>query len=576
VLVVLGVVVRRRYAALPAAATGLLLLAMGPGFAQPAAPVTVILAGGADGREEVLAARATLDRLTAIATPALPPSVVTSAEYTVRIDESAAHVIAKLTVHSFRSGENVVLLPLSEARLEGVIVDGKQAFPAATRPDSYASPLGGPGSHAIELRFAATVTSNGPEREVRFGVPEVPATKLIARLPAGARLPAVVGRVGRMPPPVGGSLEADLGAVRLVHLRWREGAGGSAAVKVREGCIWDVTESAASLTAAYLVRVDQGTISVLRFEVPAELEVVRVAARTTDPAAPIALRDWTLAPEQNGFRLLRLEFQAPIAGRFVAVLACAPRKPLTRQPVLRFPRINLSATTVESEAVYGFRAARVSVDGVGLINATDFPPDALKDFNTVPDLKLDPNVPVRAFRPLSGAVAELRPRLRLGDSPTVRTATAWHIGPARADGSGTISWSAKDPLPLFEFTMTGARVYEVRGPDVAAWNHTGDRVQVWLRAGAREGAVEWTAAAAQPPKLGDTTWFDPVHPKVPGARTTSDEVQVHAAAGWMVRAERFRGWHSTPDPSGVLRFQSEVQPASGLRVQLIAEPPLVK
>jgi hypothetical protein len=574
---------RRVTAAHAAGAAALLVVVLIPALradAQLGGPATVIITPDGAGREEVVAARTTMDRLDALAKPQPQVPVITAAEYDVRTDGSGARVNAKFTVHTFSASGNVVELPLSDARLEGATVDGAAAFPTAARPDAYTIAVSGAGRHVIELRFAATVGTNGPEREVRFGVPEVPAAKLTAALPGAARLPAVVGRVGRQVTSNGGAttVEADLGGVRVIHLRWREGAGGAAVLKVREGCVWDLTETGAELTAAYLVRVEQGTVPGLRFEIPAELEVLRVVARTTEPAGPISLRDWSLAPEKNGTRLLRLDFQTPIAGRFLAVLGCAPRKPLSRQPTLRFPRITFGTATGETEAVYGLRATRVTVDGVGLVGVIDFPPDAFKDFTAVPDLRFDPNVPVRAFRPVPGAV-ELRPTLRVGEPPAVRTVTTWHTGPTRADASGTVSWTAKDPLPLVEFNLGGVKVFEVRGPEVAAWNQTGGgRVQVWLRTPAREGTVEWTATTAPTPPAGpgEAVQFDPILPKAPGARVSSDEVRVRPAVGWAVRADRSRGWHTTHDPAGVLRFHTELQNAPALRVHLTAALPVGK
>jgi hypothetical protein len=501
--------------------------------------------------------------------------VVTAAEYDVRADETGARVVAKFVVHAFRSGDNTVPLPLSDARLERATVDGAAAFPTATRPDAYTIAVGGPGRHEIEVRFAVTVTATGPEREVRFGVPEVPEAKLTAALPGAARLPQVVGRAGRQVVSAAGDraqVSADLGPARAVHLRWREGAAGAAVVKVREGCVWDVTEAAADLICAYLVRVEQGTIVGLRYEIPAELEVLRVAARTTDlPAGPIPLRDWSLEPERDGTRLLRVDFQAPAAGRLLVVLECAPRKPLTRHPVLRFPRVRFGTVTGESEAVYGLRASKVKVDGVDLGGVIDFPADALKDFATVPDLKFDATNPVRAFRPAAGATGELRPALHVGEPAAVRTATTWCVGPRRADATGTVAWTAKDPLPLVEFAVGGVHVVEVRGPDVIGWNRSGGRVQVWLRAGAREGVIEWTGTIDPAPgKAADPLPFDPVHPKVLHGRVVADEVRVRAADGWSIRPDQSRGWHAPPAPAGELRFHTDQPGTPPLRVLLVA------
>ena len=360
--VLAGLALRGR-AISPTAVTAALLFVIHSltAIAQPIAPVTVLIVQTAQGSEEVIVSRSVLDRLDAIAHPPLPAPVVTAAEYDVRTDDSGARITAKFVVHAFRPGENTVLIPLTDARLERATVDGSPAFPTSPQPNVYAVTVSGPGRHEIELRFAASITATAPEREVRFGVPEVPDAKLTASLPGAVRQPQTVGRTGRQVITTGDrtTVAADIGAAKSVHLRWREGAAGAAVVKVREGCVWEVAEAGASLTAAYLVRVEQGTIAGLRFEIPPELEVMRVAARTADaPAGAIPLRDWFFAPDKTGNRLLRVDFQTPAAGRLVVVLECAPRKPLTRQPVLRFPRVNFGGVTGETEAVYGHSSDR--------------------------------------------------------------------------------------------------------------------------------------------------------------------------------------------------------------------------
>ncbi|MCI0705407.1 MAG: hypothetical protein L0241_30470, partial [Planctomycetia bacterium] len=372
--VIVSVGVRRRVAAPALAITASILLAclfrVLPAIAQPApqpTPVVVlILPAEQDGSEVVIAPRTVLERLEALARPPLPSAVVTSATYDLKADDTGARITAKFVVYAFRASDNTVSLPLSDARLERAMVDGTPAFPTAPRPDTYVVSVGGAGRHEIEVRFAASVNATGPEREVRFGVPEVPESRLIASLPGAARQPQAVGRIGRQVVTFGDRavLEAELGSVKFVHLRWREGAGGAAVVKVREGCVWDVSESGAELTSAYLVRVEQGTINTFRFEIPAELDVLRVAARTTDlPASAIALRDWSLASEKGGTRQLRLDFQGPTAGRLLVILECAPSKPITRQPILRFPRVAFGTIKGETDAVYGLRVTKLTVEG---------------------------------------------------------------------------------------------------------------------------------------------------------------------------------------------------------------------
>ncbi len=576
-VVLVGIAARNRARA-PALAA---LVVLAPGLAaavQQTGPVTVLILSTDDG-EEVVAARATLERLEALAKPQPPAPVVTAAAYDVRADEIGARVTAKFVVHAFRPNDNTLTLPLGDARLEGATVDGKPAFPAMPGPNAYALAVGAAGRHEVEVRFAATVTANGSERDLRFGVPEAPEAKLTASFTAAARQPVAPGRVGRQSLTTAGdrvTLDADLGPVKTVHLRWREGTGGAATVKVREACVWDVAESGADLTAAYLVRVEQGAVAGLRWEVPAELEVLRVAARTLDaPIGPIPLRDWSLAVEKGATRL-RVDFQAPVAGRLLVLLECAPRKPSTRQPVLRFPRISFGTVTGEVDSVYGLRAPRGMIDGTGLGGVIDSPSDPLKDFVPVADLRLDlrPDAPtpVRAFKPVPGAAAELRPAIRVAQPAAVQTVTAWHIGPRRADATGTVAWQSKAPIPLIELFLP-VKVSEVRGPDVAAWNQSGGRVQVWLRAGSREGAIEWFATAVPAPAdkpVPDGLSFDPVHPVVAQAHHAA-EVRVKPVPGWSVKVDRSRGWQGATAPPGELRFHTDQPAAPALRVQLAAK-----
>lgn len=559
---------RAARAAVPAGAALALLGGPGPAPARPDAPAAVLVVP-AGGGEEVLAPQPLLDRLDALARPGPLPAVVVSAEYDARAEGDTARVTARFAVRAFAPGDSAVSLPLGDARLERATVGGRPAFPAQVpgQPGTYAVPVGGPGPHEVEVRFAVAVAASGPDREVRFAGPEVPRARLVAALPAGARQPAAVGRAGAQAVTAAGDrtrVEADLGATRAVLLRWREGAGGAAVLRVREACVWDAAESGADLTAAYLVRVDRGAAAGVRFEVPAELEVLRVAARATDaPGGPVPLRDWALGAEQGGFRPLRVDFQSPVTGRFAVVFECAPRTPLGRQPVLRFPRVAPDPGG-EVDSVYGFRTKGLVAEAVALGGLIDFAPEALREFAAVPDLRLGAGPPVRAFKPAPGAGGELRPVLRAAEPPAARAATAWHLGPGRADGHGTVTWAAKEPLALVEFAVPGARVLEVRGAEVGAWNPSGDRVQVWLKGAAREGAFEWTATAV-PPAGGP---FEVPVPVAFGARPSGEEVRVRPADGFAVRPERARGWQVLPAPAGEVRARADAPGAPPPRVQL--------
>ena len=274
---------------------------------QPA--VVVILPPDAEGHESVVAPKTVLDQL--VVTPRSPGVVLSSSSYAMSADSVGARVVATYIVNALDDGPAVATLPLADARLEKVTVNKAAAFPIAPRPGSYAIPLPGKGRREIEVVFAVPYSGTDPDRELRFGVPECPVMRLKADLPGEARQAQVVGRIGRLTM-TGGErvrLEVDMGAVKSLHIRWREGAGGQATVKVREGCIWDVSEAGAELTASYLARVDRGTISSLQFEIPAELDVLGVTTRSLDPTGVAAMREWTLGKEAAG--LLPLAHRLP-------------------------------------------------------------------------------------------------------------------------------------------------------------------------------------------------------------------------------------------------------------------------
>jgi hypothetical protein len=563
---------RSRLPAALAAAGGVCVLTGPDTAAQPVAPaVVVILPRDANGREAVVAPKSVLDRLAAVASPAPPGVLLTSAEYAATADDTTSRVTAKFVAHAFDAGA-VASLPLADARLERVTVNGAAAFAAHPRPGVYTVPLSGRGRHEIEVRFTVSVSGTGTEREFRFGVPEGPAAKVVADLPGSAKQAQVVGRVGRQTVTAGRRvrLETDAGAARAVQVRWRDGAGGTAAFKVREGCVWDVSEAGAELTACYIVRIEQGTVSSLRFDVPAELDPLGVAVRSLEPGGTASLRDWSLDAENNGFRPLRLDFQGPTAGRVLVVLTLAPRKPVTRQPVLRFPKVAATGGG-EPDAVYGLRAKGVAVEDWARGGVIDFSPDALtRDFAAVPDLRLAPNSPVRVFRPTPTGIPELRPTLRLAaELPGVTLDTAWHLAPHRADADGVLKWVGKESVALVEFTLPAAKVTEVRGPDVAAWSQAGARVQVWLKRPSKEGELAWSATVTKPALA-----FDAVTPQVADAKLTTDTVRIRPAPGFAVRVERDRGW--TASESDALAFDTTNAGAPPVRVIASAKPPVLR
>lgn len=556
--------------------------------AQPPAADTVLLVGP---DETALVPQTLLDRLDAAAKRPAPAAIVTAAAFEGRVEDGLARVAARFTATSFGEGETVIALPLADIRLESATVDEKPSFPIAVRPDLYSFVVSGRGRHSIEVRFAVPVASTGSEREVKFGIPEIPATKLGLSVRGSADQLQAVGCIGahRLAASDGAvRIDADLGSIRTVQVRWRQALSGRPEATYREACVWDVSESEAELNACYQVKIERGSIGQFRIDVPAELEATRVSVRSADASAtaPPVLRDWTLGPEKDGFRPLVLNLTGPTDGRLTITLECVPCRAPTLQPVLRFPRLNTPMVKPVANGTYfAFRANAVAVEGRTPTGTIDLPPDELLfHFGDVADLKLDATAKnLKVFRPVSAATrAEFRPLLRAGPEPAALSAeTTWRVGPSRADVAGTMRWQAVHPITVAEFDLSESRVFgtriphvvvsEVRGADVAGWAQLGGRVQVWLRKPVREPAIEWVGRAAhsaRTPTSAGPVAFAASSPHSVGGSPATLTLRVRPDADAIVRMQPTAAWKpATPNPGREWAFTTN-QIAPPVRVDL--------
>ena len=587
-----GMVLARQRRSLGTLSSGLLILVLfshGDSIAQAPAPATVvILPADADGVEKVVVPKALLDRLAAVSQPIPPGVVVTSADYVLTQDENTARVTAKLTVFAWGDANLNAMLPLSEARLERVSLNGEKVVDTVQRAGVYTIPLLKAGRHEIEIRFAVPIAGTGTERELRFGIPECPATRITADFPTTARQIQLVGRIGKQTALEGTPkrLALDAGSLKAIHFRWRDGVGSATAFKVREACLWDVSEKGAELTACYITRIDQGTVSSLRYELPAELEPVEVSIRPLDINGEAALRDWSMGVEQGGMRQLRLDLQGPTSGRMLTVVNCRFKKAVTLQPVLRFPKPVIPGGNSEPDVIYGLRvnalrskdtAQKLTVEGTGIAGAIDYDAERLlkdKEWSEVSALRLSAAAPIRVFRPTPTGTTELRPTFRRqAEQPDVILATTWQVEPHQAQANGTIRWSGKDPLSLVELTIPGPgiRLQEIQGPEVATWKQAGARVLVWLRRASAAGEVEWLGIAHPLPQASTPANpfpFDAVVPHVHDAKHVSEIVRVQPAIGWKARVDRDRGWTSVGQSEESLNYQSSSTAAMPVRILL--------
>jgi hypothetical protein len=408
-------------------------------------------------------------------------------------------------------------------------------------------------------------------------------TRVTAHFPTTARQIQLPGRIGKQTLVEGKSrrLEVNTGSTKAVQFRWRDGIAGAASLKIREACIWDVSEKGAELTACYHIRSDQGPITNLKFDLPAELEPVDVSLRP-DPTGGLGLRDWSLLPEQGGFRQLRLDLQGPSTGRMLVAISCRLRKAVTLQPILRFPKPLSQGGNMEADIVYGLRIKeatnKVSIEELRRTGTIDYDPGALirdKEWTQVPALRLDAISSILVFRPNS-PTPELRPTLRLVlELPAVNLDTSWQVGPLRADANGTIHWSRKETVALVEFSMPGIRLLEVRGKEVGRWSQNAGRVSVWMRKPSNEGELEWTGTTAllKNQQPGNTIAFEAVVPRVLDARLVTDIVRIRPVENWKVHAEKDRGWTQITRKDDVVAFQTTSQSVAPVKVVISPTTP---
>lgn len=509
-----------------AAPLALLLMVWPAASAQAPEPVVVYVVPTAD-RLTVLAPQPVLDRLDALVRPHLPYTSILSAEYDGAAIGTSATLTATFRVLCTRAGDQVVNLPLTGVRLESLDLDGKPAFPDASRADRYAVTVRGIGQHVLTAKFVVPSAVVGAEREVRFGVPDVVCTKVRFAGPVD-----VATRRGTQTTTRDGDrvkVEADHGGGRMLAIRWRDGTetGTKPTVTVREACVWDLTEAGEAATAVFLFRVTGGSTARFAIEIPDGLEPTRPTVRTPDPRGP-GLRDWRIDPAQAGWRKLTLQLQAPTEGLVTVAVRLYPKQSGGATPTLRFPR---AIEVSQSESYFALRLDKVTTTDLPRVGVIDLTADALaRDFGAVDELGAAPLDLV--FRRAGTETPEVRPVLRsTAEAPTGFAETVWTCGP-RAEAQGIVQ-SSRPGQTSFEFDLpAGVQLHSLRGPDLQAWGRIGSRVQVWLKKPTREVTVRWTGSVAEPLA------------ELPFARLVGigpATMKVRAADGWMIVPQQTRG-----------------------------------
>jgi hypothetical protein len=546
-----------------AVASALVLAVIVPGEAAGPETYTVLLLPGSGlGREKQTALVAPellteLERLARRGQQEMPRAVLLNARYQGSVAAGTAAFDAVFQIHSFADDLAHLSVPLAGVELQEATLDNAPAYPVIeTAPQSrFALKVRGRGNHVLHLRFLVRPPL-GEDRELRFTIPELAQSHLELTVPAGAsHLRTVLGKgAQRITPTTPGThLDADLGPVSTLHVRWHEEGPRAlpTAVQVKEFYYWDFQSMTGRLLGALHYTVNQGAVTTLTVGLPERMEVRRVetgpvAAGSSAPR----LKDWLLSGTGSS-RQLHLIFQAPVTNQVQVFLELVSRVPIESPAALSLPSPQGAAPTD------GLLAYRVEGRQAALLERRDLRTMPVADFLAMwPSGTETPAAPDQAFRflrPPGGAPAL---KLHLQSTPAPIAASqgiTWIVGEQQASFHAKIGLSAPDEsLALVEWEVPAAvALTEVSGPDVRNWSRSGSRVQIWLQRSVTQTTVE---VSGWMPRSKEQS---PAHFRLPrlyfpGAAQTTF-VRLHAQEGLQLHPETLHHLWPLPHSQTSLR-----------------------
>ncbi|MCE9531704.1 MAG: hypothetical protein K8T89_11365 [Planctomycetes bacterium] len=512
--------------------------------AQAPEPATVYLVLGPNDAEPkaVLVSPELLERLSVLAKPrlALLDSVILRAKFVGRGEVSGvAEFEAHFDLTSFVE-KATITLPLGDVRLREALLDGAAAFPKTVGNDRFTIDVKGKGDHRLNVKFTVPINGTGPDREVRFGTPELAICKLEFTGPPEARqLRSLNWRGAQQLTEDGKELRADLGRARSIQVRWHQpGFTGNAQSRVQEAAVWDIDPAAATLFAAFDYKITQGSVSSFKISLPSGLEVSRLEVRPESPGigTPLSwIRDWSVNPN----RVLTIDLQAALTGNVRVLLEAVPVRQLSTRPILQFPT---ALEVIESEAYLAYRLRGLSaVPEFERRGVTEFSIDSfMKDIWRPTGAEKTPTAVTRAFRKLKSDIVLLRPVLQLArPASRAHQELVWKIGPQVVEVRGSAHWvAASEPLTFVEWEVPASvSVRDVRGVGLQSWSRAGNRVQVWLNEPQADVALIWHGSMQRGGPAAETSILDLPPIRLEGAATTTTMQRLRAPEGWSLSAE---------------------------------------
>jgi hypothetical protein len=160
-------------------------------------------------------------------------------------------------------------VPVAGAREITATLDGRPVpiFVEAEGREAVLA-LPGPGSFRIQLRRTASVARGGSEESLDFAVNALPSARLIVQPPPRSRPALLINARGSLSSGPEGVLEAELGPVDRVVIRWK--APATAAARPPAGAfdliaLWDIEPAGDLVRARFTYRGPSGQ-SMLRFQ----------------------------------------------------------------------------------------------------------------------------------------------------------------------------------------------------------------------------------------------------------------------------------------------------------------------
>ena len=231
-----------------------------------------------------------------------------------RIDDRNAtvQVAATLILHSFQEGQIALPIPLGAVALSESLLDSQPAS-LVTRSDKSGQHIdvivSGKGPHTLDLKFAVPAQVAGSVGQFTLPLQTVPSGRVVFRLPGeglDVRVNGSTNAFRRATDAAGPTIEIPVGDGNPLTIAWRppeEQGMVASIVHVDSSTAVLIDDVGVSESSQISIRVPQGAVSDLSFDLPGELRVRQIAGPH--------LAGWELN-EDNGNRQLKVFFNPPV------------------------------------------------------------------------------------------------------------------------------------------------------------------------------------------------------------------------------------------------------------------------